>query len=393
MTITNLFAPIVKSAKNADGTLTVIGKASGPDLDLDQQIADPEWLSAEMPEWFETGNIREMHLANAIGKATEMNVDGDDYLVTSTIVDPVAVAKVEAGILGGYSIGIKAPRVVKDAGAPGGRIVGGKIIEVSLVDRPCNESCKVTLAKSVDAVLVKAEDVDTHAGITAELGKFLDADLVKADELELIQTVVAALAELIQVEAAELPTDSGGVWNIESLLCALRALREYWWDKSYQGDLPDPTTVAQLDELTDSEEEQPMELTLSAVADLVKTASADDATTDQRDELAELHKALGIADLVETATTEATKAAEERIAALEADLAKVKEMAVPDGPALSRGVADPEVVAQRDELLAKVAECDHLAETVNDRSLADGYRQIAADARAQLATIIPGGTR
>lgn len=136
-----------------------------------------------------------------------------------------------------------------------------------------------------------------------------------------------------------------------------------------------------------------MELTLSAVADLVKTASADDATTDQRDELAELHKALGIADLVETATTEATKAAEERIAALEADLAKVKEMAVPDGPALSRGVADPEVVAQRDELLAKVAECDHLAETVNDRSLADGYRQIAADARAQLATIIPGGTR
>ena len=38
-----------------DGTLLVFGKATGPDLDLDSQICDPDWLKSAMPLWFQTG--------------------------------------------------------------------------------------------------------------------------------------------------------------------------------------------------------------------------------------------------------------------------------------------------------------------------------------------------
>jgi hypothetical protein len=49
-----------------DGHITVYGKMTGPDLDLDEQRMDPEWLAKAVPEWFESGaNVREMHKASA----------------------------------------------------------------------------------------------------------------------------------------------------------------------------------------------------------------------------------------------------------------------------------------------------------------------------------------
>jgi len=53
-------------------------------------------------------------------------------------------------VLKGFSIGIRAPRIVRDTKAANGRIIDGQIVEISLVDRPANPNAKLMLAKSVD---------------------------------------------------------------------------------------------------------------------------------------------------------------------------------------------------------------------------------------------------
>ena len=143
---------LLTKARNDDGTITVYGKAAGPQLDNDQQILDPAWLAREMPTWFQRwGNIREMHQAKAVGKAVELEAKDDDWFLTARIVDPDAIRKVEEGVLQGWSVGIKRPQIQRDAKAPGGRVVGGKIVENSLVDNACNETCKLVLAKAAGA--------------------------------------------------------------------------------------------------------------------------------------------------------------------------------------------------------------------------------------------------
>lgn len=164
---------LLTKARNDDGTITVYGKAAGPDLDNDQQILDPAWLAREMPAWFQQwGNIREMHQAKAIGKAVELDAKDDDWFLTARIVDPDAVRKVEEGVLTGWSVGIKRPRIQRDAKAAGGRVVGGKIVENSLVDNACNETCKLVLAKAATAEEAELEAVE---------------ELVEADALEVLQ--------------------------------------------------------------------------------------------------------------------------------------------------------------------------------------------------------------
>jgi hypothetical protein len=147
-----------------DGSLFVFGKATGPDLDLDQQICDEDWLKTAMPQWLATGaNVREMHSSIAAGVGIELAADGDDWFLKSEVVDDNTAKKVERGVLKGYSIGIKGARIIKDAAAPGGRIVGGQIVEVSLVDRPANPTCVAEIAKSVnggDLEIVKGIDLE-----------------------------------------------------------------------------------------------------------------------------------------------------------------------------------------------------------------------------------------
>lgn len=152
MTTTTVYADIVKATENDDGTMTVTGKATGPDLDLDQQVCDPKWLEKAVPQWFATGaNVREQHGSTAAGVGMSIEQDGDSWNLESLVVDPVSVKKVQKGVLKGYSIGIRDAKVIKDAAAPGGRIVDGQIVEVSLVDRPANPSCQLVLAKAAES--------------------------------------------------------------------------------------------------------------------------------------------------------------------------------------------------------------------------------------------------
>lgn len=165
MNMASVFAEITKTSPQPDGSLLVYGKATGSDLDLDQQRCDPEWLKRAMPEWFRGpfgGNVREQHDSKrAVGKATEHEVKDDGHWITAKVVDPVAKAKVEAGILSGFSIGISSPRVEKSTEAANGVITDGKIIEVSLVDRPCLPTAMFTMCKAAKpGMTLKASDFD-----------------------------------------------------------------------------------------------------------------------------------------------------------------------------------------------------------------------------------------
>lgn len=143
------YAQIIKQEKQEDGTLLVYGKATDDALDIDQQICDAGWLEKAMPEWFKTGgNIREQHSNIAAGVAKELDSKEDGHYISALVVDPVSVKKVETGVLKGFSIGIRSPRIVRDTKAANGRIIDGQIVEVSLVDRPANPNAKLMLAKS-----------------------------------------------------------------------------------------------------------------------------------------------------------------------------------------------------------------------------------------------------
>jgi hypothetical protein len=149
--LTTAYFEIIKSDKRDDGTLMVYGKATDDSLDIDQQICDPLWLDRAMPEWFKSGgNIREQHSSIAAGVAKEYEKKADGHYIHALVVDPISVKKVDTGVLKGFSIGIKSPRVVRDTKAANGRIIDGQIVEVSLVDRPANPNCQLVLAKSVD---------------------------------------------------------------------------------------------------------------------------------------------------------------------------------------------------------------------------------------------------
>lgn len=160
LTTTSYFS-IEKADRNSDGTMTVYGKATDDSLDIDQQICDGDWLKRAMPAWFKSGgNIREQHSQIAAGVAKEYEAKADGHYIGVLVVDPVSVKKVDAGVLKGFSVGIKNPRVVRDSKAANGRIVDGQIVEISLVDRPANPNCQLVLAKSVngESDLVQVEE-------------------------------------------------------------------------------------------------------------------------------------------------------------------------------------------------------------------------------------------
>lgn len=168
MTTTSVWAPIFKSEEQDDGTIIVYGKATDDSLDRDRQRCDPNWLNHAMPEWFQTGaNVREQHDSKrAVGVGVDHEIGPDGHYVKSHIVDPIAVKKVKAGVLKGYSIGIANPHISKTTDAPNGLIDGGDIIELSLCDRPSNPGCLIQLAKTATAGMeINAADFDEERGL------------------------------------------------------------------------------------------------------------------------------------------------------------------------------------------------------------------------------------
>jgi len=158
-----VYAPFVKVDEADDGSLYVYGKVADDSIDLDQQICDTGWLSEALPEWYrDWGNIREMHQPSAVGVAKDYEAADDGFYVGAKVVDAEAIKKVREQVYKGYSIGIKRAVAVADAQAKGGRIKGGRIVEVSLVDHPANETAKFTLVKRADIDKALAAQADVR---------------------------------------------------------------------------------------------------------------------------------------------------------------------------------------------------------------------------------------
>lgn len=164
--------PIVRKEYTPDGDLLVYGKATDGTVDSDNQIVDPDWSGKALQEWLATGgNVRVQHSPHLYpaGKGVEVVVGKDGaHWVRSMIVEATAKNLVEKGVLTSYSVGIARPQIVRSYDAPGGRIVGGIIAELSLVDRPANKNCAFQLCKSEDG---RAEFVGKMFGDEDFIGK------------------------------------------------------------------------------------------------------------------------------------------------------------------------------------------------------------------------------
>lgn len=288
--LTTAFFEIVKSDRNADGTMMVYGKATDDSLDIDQQICDPAWLDRAMPDWFKSGgNIREQHSNIAAGVAKEYEKKQDGHYIHALVVDPISVKKVETGVLKGFSIGIKAPRIVRDEKAVNGRIVDGQIVEVSIVDRPANPNCQLVLAKSVagesgiwkveelieteensvekalefDRNLTESGTVKTATEIIATAKSLTTGDIKKFDQ-KLYDDARRALAQLIVVEANEMTEGSNEEMSLAYLLSAVHNLFAWYEGEEAEGE------VAEAGEETES-----IEMSAKKDADEVMCAKCD----------------------------------------------------------------------------------------------------------------------
>ncbi len=230
-------ADIVKTEQTPRG-LMVYGKAAGPELDLDGQRCDEKWLKAAMPQWMETGgNIREQHSPIAAGVGKELSEKADGWYLKALIVDKGTIEKIDAGVLTGFSIGVKNGRVVKSADAPKGKIVGGMICEVSTVDRSSNPTTKMAICKSAGGGTLYPVDADGQ--IVEELDlveKVLSGDLHKSLALlpddEAGTAAVDAVTELCdliteQAELIKAAMADGEPAGIEDLQKAIQALGEF----------------------------------------------------------------------------------------------------------------------------------------------------------------------
>lgn len=164
-----LTLPITKVERGADGSRVVYGKVTDDVLDLDEQIVDADWAAKALTDWFEEwANVRQMHshLLAPAGRAVGLNLEDDGAYARVKVVEPNAIKLVDERVYQAFSVGIIDPVIVPDKVAPGGRIKGGIINEVSLVDYPANTRCKFALAKRAKNGTVK--DVGKVMGTPAD---------------------------------------------------------------------------------------------------------------------------------------------------------------------------------------------------------------------------------
>lgn len=135
----SFFLPLAKVDKEKR---TVSGYASTECVDLDGEIVSRDAIKAALPGYMVWRNIREMHQPSAVGVAKEANIDEKGLFLTAKIVDDEAWRKVVEGVYKGFSIGGRKLAKV------GNTITKVDLVEVSVVDRPANPDCAITVQKS-----------------------------------------------------------------------------------------------------------------------------------------------------------------------------------------------------------------------------------------------------
>jgi hypothetical protein len=409
---------IFKSERNPEGNLLVFGKATGSDMDLDEQYADPEWLKQAMPDWAKWGNLREMHqpIVAGIGRETTSDASGNWFL-KSEVVDAGTAKKIEAGALKGYSIGIKNARVVKDAKAPGGRIVGGTIVEVSYVDRPCNPTSTIGIAKMVGAELapvesdspgtawlnkkhaqnavqdgdnnissaddkVKPNKNDPCCPLCAGTGSFKPKQGKKHDGMKsadsAIESRLAELEKRFQKSGKNIDSSGRDVSSLDPGDFAgpqgtfpIKTRDDVSNAASLAHHAADPTAVkAKIRRIA----KRKFQMEENELPKSVRKAKKNkDATPD-------------LTKMVKKAVKSETAALVARAEAAEAKLADIEKQVVPGGPRPMGFPQSPEADA-KSELAARLLKYKRLANEAQDASLAQGYEDLAKKVEVSLSKL------
>lgn len=428
-TVSYAWAPITKSEKQDDGTLIVHGPAASSALDRDSQRLDATWLDSAMPRWLaEGGGVREQHdskRAVGVGVGLSKGDDGAHYL-TARIVDPVAIKKIEHGVLRGFSVGIKNPRVeMGKADAPNGLVTAGDVIEVSVVDRPANGECLFQLAKAdgdghlapvEDAEVIETPAAPAPAEPAAEAVEPQPAEPAEAPAAaEATTPAVPAVAPEVVLQAAQVILDARALTKADdageppaqdaitadTAIACIAQLIISEAESLAKGNLNEACDIALLLEAVRAlqwfklnEECEEMDAQM-ALADTTKADAPEPATPAAPPQAAapqtpaatpEFMTKADVTDLVKSAVAEAATVSKERIDALETDLAKahgeldaIKAQPLPGGPVLTRTATQQDQARTSDSqrLRAEAAQLMAKADAVSDRTLRDGYRERA----------------
>jgi len=401
------YAAITKSEKQEDGTLLVYGKATDDSIDSDNQICDAGWLEKAMPEWFKSGgNIREQHSSIAAGVAKELDSKADGHYITAHVVDASSIKKVEAGVLKGFSIGIRAPRIVRDNKAANGRIIDGQIVEVSLVDRPANPNAKLMLAKSDGTDVIQVEEMIEQTNPATEE--------TETPAAEIIEPIQADAEKRAYGESAEAETDEGSsdsadeeVAEAEGKMCKSCGKSEKMCKCADKSDSVDKCLECGCHKPADSHGDSTVstatmveEKSSTTVLPKIGIEGEDVSDIGYEEEDSAVAKAVdnGVEAIIEKAVKSATdsvrneidalvavnKTAQETIDKLQNELATANQKAINGGP--KRSTIQPAEVASN-ELLLKAIDYRNKAAATTDRDLARGYRELASEYEADAAKL------
>lgn len=455
MATTNLatsYAAIVKQEKQEDGTLLVYGKATDDAIDSDNQICDAGWLSKAMPEWFKSGgNIREQHSNIAAGVAKELDSKSDGHYISALVVDPTSIKKVEAGVLKGFSIGIRGARVQRDDKALGGRIIDGQIVEVSLVDRPANPNAKLMLAKSDGLEVIQVEEmIETEEVIhestiveetpvvedtakpelidaelpteevTEELAPEASQDIPtevveeKADAVAVAKAIVGdvvkfdkglyeaariALAQLIIVESNEMVEGSDERYSLANLLGAIQCLEAWYEGEEAEGETTGESEMETV-ELADSADKSIDTILPETTIERLPTVGDEQIFEDEESSSKSAQTDNVFDAIIEKAVKSATDLIRSEVellkSAKEADTEVINklesELAAAKSKAASGGpkrtAIKPTIASGVNEFINKAAEYRAKASATSDPILAKGWKEMATDFESKAAELL-----
>jgi phage head maturation protease len=156
-----LFGSLSKVEDQEDGTIKVYGVASSESRDQADEIVRAAAMREALPDYSRFPALREMHQPMAAGKVLEAEVDDDGITnIVAHVVDPVAIVKVRTGVYAGFSIGGK---VLKRDPSDRSIITALRLIEISLVDSPCNPDAVLSMWKADAMIEYKPSSEETIA--------------------------------------------------------------------------------------------------------------------------------------------------------------------------------------------------------------------------------------
>jgi phage head maturation protease len=170
MALVRQFGAITKVEDQDDGTIKVWGIASSEARDGVGEVITAQAMKGALPDYSKFPALREMHEPSAAGKVLEAEVDEAGVThICAHVVDPLAITKVRANVYAGFSIGGK---VLKRDQTDRSIITALKLVEISLVDSPCNPDAVINMWKADmpqfnptgDEVVAKAKTMADEAG-------------------------------------------------------------------------------------------------------------------------------------------------------------------------------------------------------------------------------------